>query len=490
MASRSVILFLAANPVGTIPRALDQECAAIERELKLTPGRDDFELRSKWAVTVDDLMRHLLDLQPTIVHFSGHGHATGLVLVGDDGQPQPVTPAALTAMIRTTAATVRLAVLNACYSDAQAEALRDAVGCAVGMKGAISDDAARAFAIGFYRALGHRRSVRNAYEQAEATLAGKGLSAQAEPRCLVRPGVEIDVPWSGERASHAPPAAVGALPAGADPGLAGEMIAAIGPASPIGPVSPPTGPASPPTGTARPAGGRAESGGPAGVRYDLFLAHPSANKPSARALHELLQPDVRAFLDERSLSPGARWDQEIPAAQRASRATVVLISSHADAAWYLGAEIVTAIALHRAAPAAHALVPVILEPGAALPYGLSHVQAIDAAAVGGLAGVAARLREVVAGLRGQAVPLPVAPDVTSADAGRCDHVRLHARLSRLPDVVFEQIVFYVRIDRSLIAPTSAPLATRVLDVAQLAAVDQDLCRRIAAELDRRAPWTR
>jgi hypothetical protein len=56
--------------------------------------------------------------------------------------------------------------------------------------------------------------------------------------------------------------------------------------------------------------------------------------------------------------------------------------------------------------------------------------------------------------------------------------------------VFEQILFHVQIDRSLISASTARLATRVLDVAQLAAVDQELCRRIAAELDRRAPWTR
>ncbi|HEX8108884.1 MAG TPA: effector-associated domain EAD1-containing protein [Kofleriaceae bacterium] len=89
------------------------------------------------------------------------------------------------------------------------------------------------------------------------------------------------------------------------------------------------------------------------------------------------------------------------------------------------------------------------------------------------------------------------PEVGSAGAASCDHVaaapndvRLYDRLSRLPDTVFEQIVFYARIDRSLIAPPSAPLATRMLDVAKLAAVDQDLCRRLAAELDQRAPWTR
>ena len=80
--------------------------------------------------------------------------------------------------------------------------------------------------------------------------------------------------------------------------------------------------------------------------------------------------------------------------------------------------------------------------------------------------------------------------VSGGGAARCDHVRLHERLSRLTDVIFEQIVFYARIDRSLIAPPSAPLATRTLGAAQLAAVDLELCRRIAVELDRWAPWTR
>ena len=460
--SGAVILFLAADPARTNARALDQECAAIERELKMTPGRDDFELRSKWAVTVDELMRHLLDLQPAVLHFSGHGNASGLLLEGDDGRPQPVTPAALTQMIRTAAGTVRLAVLNACYSDAQAEALRDAVGCAIGMKGTITDDAARSFAVGFYRALGHRRPIGNAYAQAEATLAGKGLSAQAEPRCLARPGVDVDTLVLGDDA-----------PQGAAVPFAQR---------PPGRVEPPPAAASP--------------AGAATARYDLFLAHPSANKPSARALYDLLQPDIRVFLDERSLQPGDRWDQQIPAAQRASRATVILISRHADPAWYLGDEIVTAIALHRAAPAAHVLVPVVLEPGVPMPYGLSHVQAIDAVAEGGLAGVAAcvralveRLREVAARTYGQSTPLPGVPAIASGD-GRCDHVRLHDRLAGLTDTVFEQVLLHARIDRSLLAPRTAPLADRILDVAQLAAVDQDVCRRVAALLDQRAPWTR
>jgi hypothetical protein len=38
--SRSVILFLAANPIGNSPLALEEKCAATERELRMTEGRD------------------------------------------------------------------------------------------------------------------------------------------------------------------------------------------------------------------------------------------------------------------------------------------------------------------------------------------------------------------------------------------------------------------------------------------------------------------
>jgi hypothetical protein len=187
---RSVILFLAANPLHTCLRALDQECAAIERELRVTPGRDALGLRSKWAVTIDDVMRHLLGLQPAVLHFTGAGSAQGLFLEDEHGRPQLVTSSALTRMVDA-AGPARLAVLNACYSEAQARALCEAVGCAIGMSGTISDEAARAFAVGFYRALGHRRSVGDAYEHALATLEGKGLGAEAQPRCVARAGVDV-----------------------------------------------------------------------------------------------------------------------------------------------------------------------------------------------------------------------------------------------------------------------------------------------------------
>jgi len=216
--ARALILFLAANPSGTSQLALDQECAAIERELQMTPDRDKFEFRSKWVVSVDELARHLMELRPTIVHFSGHGIHTvlgplpspamhrdivaperpGAPVVGsiylDDELhgAQLVTGRALAMLIRSSATSVRLVILNACYSDGLADSLCSVVDCVVGVAGAIDDEAARSFAVGFYRALGNRRPVGQAVEHAVATLAAKQRPDELLLRCQTRDGLDAN----------------------------------------------------------------------------------------------------------------------------------------------------------------------------------------------------------------------------------------------------------------------------------------------------------
>ena len=208
---KHTILFLAANPVDTDRLALAEECAAIERELCMAPGRDDFDFRSKWAVSVDELMHHLNELQPTILHFCGHGGACAALLppaqggrhrdVGsargagiflqDDGRSQYVSEHALAKMVASASPSTRIVVLNACYSAPIAESLRHEVGCVVGMDGSLGDDDARAFSVAFYRALGNRRSVGNAVAQAVATLEAKQLP-NAQPVCRTRDDVRAD----------------------------------------------------------------------------------------------------------------------------------------------------------------------------------------------------------------------------------------------------------------------------------------------------------
>jgi hypothetical protein len=185
------ILFVAANPRGSDLLKLGEECANIQRELRMTLYRDQFRFESRWAVSVDDLMRHLTELDPSVVHFSGHGGgAAGLVLQDEQGEPQPVSARALAMMVHVAAPHVRVVVLNACYSTAYADALRIKIDCIVGMDGAIGDDAARAFATRFYGAVGNGRSIGDAVAHGVASLAAKQLPDEILPRCVTRDGVD------------------------------------------------------------------------------------------------------------------------------------------------------------------------------------------------------------------------------------------------------------------------------------------------------------
>ena len=111
------VLFLAANPAGTSQLALDEEIRAIDAKIRGSEHRDRLTMVSHWAVRLDDLSGLLMRQRPEIVHFSGHGAASGaIVLVGADGTPKTVPPEALAGMFRVLKDNVRVVVLNACYS--------------------------------------------------------------------------------------------------------------------------------------------------------------------------------------------------------------------------------------------------------------------------------------------------------------------------------------------------------------------------------------
>jgi len=184
---------MAANPRDSNSLQLPEECAEIQRELRMTGNRDRFRFESRWAVSIDDLMRNLTELDPTVIHFSGHGCGNAnLILQDEQGSSQRVSPRALAMMIGAAAPSARVIVLNACYSAVQAEQLRATVDCVVGMDAAIGDDAARAFAVRFYGAIGNGRSVGNAMQHGIATLAARQLPDELVPRCLTRGGVEAN----------------------------------------------------------------------------------------------------------------------------------------------------------------------------------------------------------------------------------------------------------------------------------------------------------
>jgi hypothetical protein len=210
-AKKHVILFLAANPCGTDRLDLDREARSIHAELRRSGYRDRFDFVTRWAAEPLDLLRELRELRPTIVHFSGHGRRGGTSMSGTEGardvvdepapggdepqglvfqdakgNPQVVPPDAIAETFGAAGTSVKLVVLNACYTAPLAEALLSHVDCVIGMSDSIRDDAARSFAVGFYGGLGDRRSVAEAYKHGRAAIALDGILAQPQLRVRTR----------------------------------------------------------------------------------------------------------------------------------------------------------------------------------------------------------------------------------------------------------------------------------------------------------------
>jgi TIR domain/CHAT domain len=163
---KKTILVIASNPQGTTSLRLDRELRIIEDVImQKSRLRDRFDVQPLWATRTIDLIPALLRYKPWIVHFCGHGEGqVGLVLEDEVGKAKLVTSEALAELFAHLAAEIECVVLNACYSQAQADAIVQHINYAIGMSREIDDDVAIAFTRGFYTALGNGEPIRKAYD--------------------------------------------------------------------------------------------------------------------------------------------------------------------------------------------------------------------------------------------------------------------------------------------------------------------------------------
>jgi uncharacterized protein YjbI with pentapeptide repeats len=162
--SMTKILILTANPRGTSELRLGKEFQCIQDGLRQCQYRDRFTIDSEWAVQPRKIRQAILYHQPQIVHFSGHGSADGgLAFENETGQVQFVQPEALAGLFRLFSSHVQCVLLNACYSEIQANAIVENIDFVIGMDSPIGDRAAIEFSTGFYDALGAGKSVETAY---------------------------------------------------------------------------------------------------------------------------------------------------------------------------------------------------------------------------------------------------------------------------------------------------------------------------------------
>lgn len=213
-ASTTKILFLAANPTNTGVLRLGQEHREVEQSLRESKVRDKFELTERFAVTAKSLFTALLDENPVVVHFSGHGEMmrddnstevassekgfrsimatmneeeldmgdyTGGIVVEDNSGKAKLVKAEALATLFGNISGIKCVVLNACYSESQANAILEQVPYVIGMNTAVPDNTAIMFATGFYRALGDGRDYENAFNLAKSLVAIEGLKGADIP---------------------------------------------------------------------------------------------------------------------------------------------------------------------------------------------------------------------------------------------------------------------------------------------------------------------
>ena len=114
----------------------------------------NFKIESRLAIGIRDFRRALLDYEPHILHYIGHGDEKGILLEDKMELPDLFTSKALSSLIENFSKHLECVVLNSCDSTNQAIAIGNHIQYVIGMKREIGDKAAIEFSLGFYDTLG------------------------------------------------------------------------------------------------------------------------------------------------------------------------------------------------------------------------------------------------------------------------------------------------------------------------------------------------
>ncbi|WP_411729369.1 COR domain-containing protein [Pseudanabaena sp. UWO311] len=178
------ILMLAANPQNSVSLRLQQEERDIKERLRLA-GYGTEPIKTAVAVRPRDIQQAMLDFKPQIIHFSGHGaDEDGLVFEDINGQFKLIGGEDLADLFDIFGDRIECVVLNACYSETQAEAIRQKIQYVIGMSQTIGDRAAIEFAVGFYAAIGAGEPYEFAFKLGCNAIRLAGIKEYTTPQLL------------------------------------------------------------------------------------------------------------------------------------------------------------------------------------------------------------------------------------------------------------------------------------------------------------------
>jgi hypothetical protein len=168
------ILFLGASPPSLQKLRIDEEIREIRQEIRLGRGRDRIQIETQLAVRPPDISRALLDVEPDLVHFAGHGGGGEESFVAEDhsGDPVLVPVAGLVKLFGVVGKNVSCVLVNACSTQQLAMELSATLPEAyvIGMREPVGDGSAISFSVGFYQAMAADRSVEEAFGLGKAQM--------------------------------------------------------------------------------------------------------------------------------------------------------------------------------------------------------------------------------------------------------------------------------------------------------------------------------
>ena len=176
---KKTILILVANPQNTSSLGLLPEIRNLQEAIQRSGNKDRFEVQLRVALQEQDFRRHILDINPHIIHYCGHSTKVGLLLHDKNQKQKLLSNEFIVDLLKEFNDRIECVVLNACETETLAELLAQHLNYAIGMKLAVQDKAAIAFSEGFYDALGAKESIEKAFNIGKNAVLG--LDAEGNP---------------------------------------------------------------------------------------------------------------------------------------------------------------------------------------------------------------------------------------------------------------------------------------------------------------------
>ena len=158
-----------------------------EIQQTLDGQRDKFQFFHSLGITKDHFLDDLERYRPDILHFSGHGTEQSS-LVFQDGDE--LSSEQLEKTFQSLPFKISVVFLNACYSKHQARSISKYVDYIIGMKKAVSDEAAIIFSSKFYKSLLKNINYKEAYSDAIAYLSYYLENESSIPKLIIAHGFD------------------------------------------------------------------------------------------------------------------------------------------------------------------------------------------------------------------------------------------------------------------------------------------------------------